>query len=306
MVPGGPLSGESQYEAALHSDHLRREKFRTQKERRSEAATTSTGNDGNDDNDAATMPMTTTMAKQTTSESDNSWKNIHDSLTLARMEIVKAAQLLEVVRQKQVVADAVAMPSASREHVETQQRIATYSKADALQRAASKMYARITGLGEQLAADRVFFAQVEAVARRWRLELPAVSAALLFDYAPMFTANCDAYADSERAVCVRTRDGELCLRLPPMRWLTINHVIGVYLGTKRICVIEGPVKSVSPTSASVSFGADYCDALLQRAYKSVWIERIFMQVKHTQQHTQMTHVTVCIFEFLIARTMSCF
>ena len=281
-IPREPLLGEQRFQAALHSDHVRRSKLRDAKRARrtaadvgatdvaTKAADDNNDNDNDNDND------------KPSASSDSTWLNINDHLTLSRDELHKAATLVDLLRQRFATSELVAQPTADASAVEQQLRVGTHSKAAAMRGAAATMYARVSMLAEQVRVQRRFDAQLELLSRRWRLER-SLTGALLFDFAPLLTAIGDPLAVRERALCECTRTGALGLRLPPPRWLLIDHVISVRRDARTLCTITGPI--VAPDCAYRHDDVDddarlvaALDALLTRAHRSTLIERIFRQV----------------------------
>jgi hypothetical protein len=157
-----------------------------------------------------------------------------------------------------------------------QRRIAVQAKREQLHSAATKIFVHCQSLRSQLAADRVFYGQLQRLCTRWRLVL-ADNGSLMFDYVPLLTAARDSSSLLERAVCVRVEDGNVALRLPPARALALGRRISVSYGARRLALLNGPIAVVQQAPAE-AHGVAFCDYLLECGRHSVWLERVFHQL----------------------------
>jgi hypothetical protein len=272
-----PARRESEFARALEADFRRRIAMKSDDD----------DDDDNNDNDsvaaatsssgAAAATATSSSAQQRADETEKQWFEIYQNLKHARGEVEQAGALVEALLARRHLT-ALHVPTAppSADMLAQQRRIAVQAKREQLHSAATKIFVHCQSLRSQLAADRVFYGQLQRLCTRWRLVL-ADNGSLMFDYVPLLTAARDSSSLLERAVCVRVEDGNVALRLPPARALALGRRISVSYGARRLALLNGPI-AVAQQAPAEAHGVAFCDYLLERGRHSVWLERVFHQL----------------------------
>lgn len=284
-----PERHESEFARALEADFKRRALALSAAQQDDEDVVDDNNNGGSgvggvgdafgvDGESSATTTKKASSKKADADATEKQWFEIYQNLTHARGEIGQAHTLIETLIQRRFLT-ALQLPTMppTADLVAQQRRIAVQAKREQLNSAATKIFVHCESLRSQLVADRVYFSQLRQLCQRWRLVL-ADNGTLMFDYVPLLTAALDVSSVHERAVCVRVQNGNVALRLPPMRVLALGRRVGVYCGARRIAFVDGPIAPPPSRAAGEPHGVEHCDDLLVRARQSVWLERMFVQL----------------------------
>ena len=219
-------------------------------------------------------------------DDDDDWLKVHNNLLQSRVELEHGIAFLDTLRQQYGLAcEKQPLEQQAESTLEQNQRISLVMKSQKLASVAAKLYGNVSVLQSQLDIDRVYFEQLSMLSKTWRLyRVPSATAPakheLVFDYVPSLTVIGDKAALNERATCVCLPDGTLALRLQPHRAAALGASIAVYdHRQQRVATLYGPIEAESAdTVATPGGGVEFCDALLQRARQSFWLEKTFQHV----------------------------